>query len=137
MSNITRRATLAASVTLPLLPVTAYATPADPAVEAFRRWSIAQSAYVRSFDRPHVPDDDPVMIAVGEAAFSADIALCDTVATTPAGLAGKLRLAFDLFGLVKHGGDWKNPNDYEVDGFVHDQGKRLLRNMLKGAENMA
>ena len=28
---------LAASVTLPLLPVSAYASPADPAVEAFRQ----------------------------------------------------------------------------------------------------
>ena len=36
MNTITRRTALAASVTLPLLPVSAYATPADPAVEAYR-----------------------------------------------------------------------------------------------------
>ncbi len=36
MNTITRRIALAASVTLPLLPVASYATPADPAVEADR-----------------------------------------------------------------------------------------------------
>jgi len=35
MTTITRRTALAASVTLPLLPVASYATPADPAVTAF------------------------------------------------------------------------------------------------------
>ena len=34
MKTITRRTALAASVTLPLLPVSAYATPADPTVAA-------------------------------------------------------------------------------------------------------
>ena len=40
-TTITRRTALAASVTLPLLPVSAYATPADPAVEAYRAWRAA------------------------------------------------------------------------------------------------
>ena len=37
MNTITRRTALAAPVTLPLLPVSAFSQPADPAVEAFRR----------------------------------------------------------------------------------------------------
>ena len=36
MKTITRRTALAAPVTLPLLPVSAFAAPADPAVEAYR-----------------------------------------------------------------------------------------------------
>ncbi len=35
MKTITRRTALAASVSLPLLPVSATATPADPVVTAF------------------------------------------------------------------------------------------------------
>ena len=36
MKTITRRTALAVPVTLPLLPVSAFAAPADPAVEAYR-----------------------------------------------------------------------------------------------------
>jgi len=36
MNTTTRRTVIAASVTLPLLPVASHATPADPAVEAYR-----------------------------------------------------------------------------------------------------
>lgn len=64
-ASITRRIALAAPVTLPLLPVSAFATPADPAVPAYRAWRAAYDAYERSFDRPHVPDDDPIMNAAG------------------------------------------------------------------------
>ncbi len=52
MKTITRRAAIAASITLPLLPVSTFATPADPAVEAHRAWRAAHDAYERSFDRP-------------------------------------------------------------------------------------
>ena len=45
MNTITRRTALAASVTLPLLPATAYAAPADPAVEAYWAWRAAREAY--------------------------------------------------------------------------------------------
>ena len=43
MNTITRRTALAASVTLPLLPVASYAAPADPAVEAYRVPSLRPS----------------------------------------------------------------------------------------------
>ncbi len=49
MNTITRRTALAVPVTLPLLPVSAYAAPADPAVRRFREWRAANSAYERSF----------------------------------------------------------------------------------------
>ena len=137
MSTITRRTALAASVTLPLLPVASYATPADPAVEAYREWRAANAAYERFFDRPHVPDDDPIMNAAGDAALAANLALCDTIATTPEGLAGQVYLALYTFGELERGEDWLNPDNYEVDGFGYDQGRRLLRSMLAGAEGMA
>ncbi len=137
MNTITRRTALAVPVTLPLLPVSAFATPADPAVEAYRTWRIANSAYERSFDRPHVPDDDPIMNAAGDAALAANLALCDTIATTPEGLAGQVRLALYTFGELQLGENWLNPDNYEVDGFGYDQGRRLLRSMLAGAERMA
>ena len=60
MNTITRRTALAVPVTLPLLPIAAYATPTDPAVEAYRVWRAAFVAWERSFDRiPDLPDDDP------------------------------------------------------------------------------
>ena len=130
-------AALAAPVTLPLLPVASYATPADPAVEAYRTWRIANGAYERSFDRPHVQDDDPIMNAAGDAALAANLALCDTIATTPEGLAGQVHLALYTFGDLSLGEDWLNPNNYEIDGFGYDQGRRLLLSMLAGAEEMA
>ncbi len=136
-ATITRRTVLAASVTLPLLSVASYATPADPAVEAYRTWRIANGAYERSFDRPHVPDDDPIMNAAGDAALAANLALCDTIATTPAGLAGQVRLAFHTFGELQLGEDWLNPDNYEVEGFGYDQGRRLRISLLAGAEGMA
>ena len=125
MKTITRRTALAASVSLPLLPVSAFATPADPAVEAYRTWRAANGAYERSFDRPHVPDDDPIMNATGDAALAANLALCDTIATTPEGLAGQVHLALYTFGELELGEDWLNPNAYEVDGFGYDQGACL------------
>ncbi len=137
MKTITRRTALAVPVTLPLLPVSAFATPADPAVKAYRKWRTAYGAYARSFDRPHVPDDDPIMNAAGDAELSANLALCDTIATTPEGLAGQVYLALYTFGELERGEDWLNPDNYEVDGFGYDQGRRLLRSMLTGAEGMA
>ncbi len=46
MKTITRRTALAVPVTLPLLPVSAFATPAerDPVVEAYRTWLAAYDA---------------------------------------------------------------------------------------------
>ena len=145
-NQTTRRNIIAGAAALPLLPAAAlavpvtlpaFATPADPAVAAYRTWRAANGAYERSFDRPHVPDDDPIMNAAGDAALAANLALCDSIATTPAGLAGQVRLALYTFGELQLGEDWLNPDNYEVDGFGYDQGRRLLRSMLAGADGMA
>ena len=121
-------------ITLPLLPVASYAAPGDPAIAAYHKWLVANEAYERSFDRPYVPDDDPMMNATGDAALAANLALCDTIATTPEGLAGQVHLALYTFGDLECGEDWLNPDGYEVDGFGYDQARRLLMSMLAGAE---
>ncbi len=128
---------LAAPVTLPLLPVSAYATPGNPAIAAYRKWLAANEAYERSFDPPNVPDDDPIMNATGDAALAANLALCDTIATTPEGLAGQAHLALYTFGDLECGEDWLSPDNYEVGGFGYNQGRRLLMSMLTGAKGMA
>ena len=138
LNTITRRTAIAVPVTLPLLPIAAYATPADPAVEAYRVWRAAEEAFERSYDRPgDLPDDDPIVKAAYDAHLAAILALCDTTATTPEGLAGQVRHAFYTFGDVGLNGDWHNPEEYQIDGFGWDQGGRLLRSMLAGAEGMA
>ena len=44
-TTITRRTALAVPVTLPLLPVSAFATPADPAVTAFAELASVDLAF--------------------------------------------------------------------------------------------
>ena len=94
-------------------------------------------AYITAANRPDCPDDCPIVDAAEEAHDAAMLPFFDVIATTPAGLAGQLRLAFYTFGEVPLGGDWDNPDDYEVGGFGYDQGRRLLLSMLAGAEGMA
>ena len=136
MSNITRRATLAASVTLPLLPVAAFATPADPVVEAYREWRAAYDANAASIDSG-VDTDTPEGQVLSDREWAAHRALADAVATTPAGLACQVMLAFDVFGSLARGGNIDNPADFEFGNiWVEDHEGRLLRSMLAGAENM-
>ncbi len=138
MKPITRRTALAVPVTLPLLPVSAFATPADPAVEEYRTWRAANGAYERSFDRPHVPDDCPIIKAAGDAEWQAKVDLATMIATTPAGLAGQLRMGLGMFGdLQRTDDDFKNPPDYLFENCRDDMDGRLYRNMLAGAERMA
>jgi hypothetical protein len=85
-NTITRRTALAASVTLPLLPVTAYATPADLAVEAYREWRAAYDANAASIDSG-VDNDTPEGQVLSNREWASRLALSDAVATTPAGLA--------------------------------------------------
>ncbi len=138
MKTIARRAAIAASITLPLLPVSTFATPADPAVAAYRAWRAAKGAYERSFDRPHVPDDCPVMLAAQKADWQANAVLASMIATTPAGLAGQLRMGLGIFGdLCSAVADFDNPSDYLFETCRDDLDGRLYRNMLAGAEGMA
>ncbi len=77
------------------------------------------------------------MNATGDAALAANLTLCDAIATTPEGLAGQAHLALYTFGDLELGEDWLNPDNFAVDGFGYDQGRRLLRSMLTGAGGMA
>ena len=78
------------------------------------------------------------MSVASKRAFSlARLALSDTVATTPAGLALQLRFAFAVFGDPGYDGDIENPDDFTFDDVAEDQEGRLLRSMLAAAENMA
>ena len=138
MKTITRRTAIVAPVTLPLLPVSAFAAPADPAVEAYRAWRAAHVAYERSFDRPNLRDDDPVMLAAQDADWRAKAVLASMIATTPAGLAGQLRMGLEMFGDLQWAGDdFDNPSDYLFENCRDDMDGRLYRNMLAGAEGMA
>ncbi len=137
MKTITRRTAIAASVTLPLLPVTALATPADPAVEAYREWRAAYDAYENSSKQPEALIDESFVEPYGDREWAARLALSDAVATTPAGLACQVRFAFGVFGSLEGDGNIDNPADFEFTGWVDDHEGRLLRSLLAGAENMA
>ena len=140
MNTITRRTALAASVTLPLLPVSAFAQPADPAVEAYRVWRAAFAAYVASFKLPDgtsCPDDDPVMNAAHQAEGRAADLLADIVPTTIAGLAAQLAFAHYAFGETSRDSDWDNLDAYRFESWADDRDGRLIRSMTAGAERMA
>ena len=134
-TTITRRAALAASVTLPLLPVASYATPADPAVEAYRTWHEDLTALIQLLgDRA---EDEPAHNAAHDREFASRLALSDTIATTPAGLVLQIQFAFAVFGEVDHDDDWFDLDKYQFHGWSEDHEGRLLRSMLAGAEGMA
>ena len=121
MNTITRRTALAAPVTLPLLPVSAYATPADPAVEAYRVWRAAFVAWEGILRRPDLPDDDPAMLAAMRAEWQAKVDLASMVATTPEGLAGQIRMGLGMFGEMNDpGADFDNPADHEFGNWRDD-----------------
>ncbi len=132
-------AVVALPVTLPLLPVSAFAQPADdPAVEAYRVWRAAFITYERSLERPEIPDDCPIVNAAQRAEWDTMVRLASTVATTPAGLAGQLRAGLSLFGCrLDPDTDWNNPADYQFENCRDDMDGRMYRNMLAGAERMA
>ena len=124
--------------TLPLLSVASYATPADPAVEAYRTWREAYGAFEGSMDRPDWLDDCPIVRAAHDQEMAARRVLSDAVATTPAGLACQVRFAFGALGqLSSNEGSIDNPDDFEFSNWIDDLEKRLLKSMLAGAEGMA
>ncbi len=116
MNTITRRTALAVPVTLPLLPVSAFAGTADDPVlvahaewqQVFRTWC----ALLKTND-----EECPMLIAADDAEIVAQRAVARAVATTPEGLAAQIRFAFYSFGDIRRGGDWDNPADYRVDSF--------------------
>ena len=90
MKTITRRTALAVPVTLPLLSVAAFATPADdPAVEAYEEWRKAYRAFLVAM-KTREDDDDPVVNAADHAERAAATKFAETVPTTLAGLAAQI-----------------------------------------------
>ena len=137
MNTIPRRTALAVPVTLPLLPVSAFAAPADdPVIPAYRAWSESFTAFDNVLTER--TEDEAAHKAAHDRQFAARLALSDIVATTPAGLALQIRFSYSVFGEVEGpDGDWFNLNDYHFRGWAEDHEGRLLRSMLAGAEGMA
>ncbi len=124
MNTITRRTALAVPVTLPLLPVSAYAAPADPAVAAYLAWRTVFDEWCEIL-RHSTDDNCPVVIAADDAEMAAGQAVADAVATTPEGIVAQVRFAFGVFGDVPHGGNWHNPSDFTDSSFGHRHGKEI------------
>ncbi len=127
---------LAVPVTLPLLPVSAFAQPDDPAVVAYREWLAAYHAN-DAFLATGKDDETPEGQAMYNRVCAARLALSDVVATTPGGLALQIRFTFAVFGDPGVDGDIENPDDFTFDDVAEDQQGRLLRSMLAAAEAMA
>ncbi len=125
MKTITRRTALAASVSLPLLPVSAFAAPADPVIPAYRTWRAAYDAN-DAFLATGRDDEHPEGKVLYNRVWAARLALSDAVATTPAGLACQVRFAFAVFGDPGHNGDIENPEDFTFDNWSEDHEGRLL-----------
>ena len=134
-TTTTRRAALAGAAARPLLPVSAFAVPADPAVEAYRTWLAAYDAN-DAFLAAHDDDQSPEGKVLCDRLWAARLALSDAVATTSAGLALQIRFAFAVFGDPGHDGDIENPDDFTFDNVADDHEGRLMRSMLTGAERM-
>jgi hypothetical protein len=125
MNTITRRTALAAPVTLPLLPVSAFAAPADPAVEAYHAWRAAHDAFEGSLEYGDGTDTSPIVKAAHDDEWTALAKLCRTVPTTAAGLACQLSFTVEVLG------------EYVSGNLAGDLDGTLIRNMLAGAEGLA
>lgn len=82
-------AAAALPVTLPLLPVSAFATLGDPAVAAYREWQEAYRTFLIAL-KTREDDDDPVVDAADNAERAAAMKFTKTVPTTLAGLAAQI-----------------------------------------------
>ncbi len=138
MHTITRRATLAGAAALPLLPATALAVPADPAVKAYRAWQEAYRTFLIALkSRPD--DDDPVVDAADDAERAAAMKFAETVPTTLAGLAAQIAFAPYCFGQVNSDDDdWTEPGNYSFGNWLcDDREDALCRSMQAGIKQIA
>jgi hypothetical protein len=88
LNTITRHTALAVPITLPLLPVSAYAGADDPAIEAYEEWRKACGTFLAALKTQY--DDDPVLNAADHAERAAATKFAETVPTTLAGLAAQI-----------------------------------------------
>ncbi len=130
---------LAVPVTLPLLPVSAFATPAnDPAVEAYEEWRKAYRAFLVAM-KTWPEDDDPVVDAADHAERAAATKFAETVPTTLAGLAAQIAFAPYCFGQVNSDDDdWTEPGNYSFGNWLcDDREDALCRSMQAGIKQIA
>ena len=137
MNTITRRTALAMPVTLPLLPVSAYAAPADPLLAALPEWQAIRADYLRALENfadlesrygncspeSEVYHDGRVN-DLQDRMIACECRMADMVATTAAGMAGQLRVMAFAFGHF----------DKAADGETEAQ---FVRSLLAAAENLA
>ena len=122
-------------VTLPLLPVSAFATPADPVLAAHAEWQQVLRAWLALLKTND--EECPILRAADRAEIAAQVDVANAVATTAEGLLTQIRFAFYAFGDIRRGGDWDNPADYKARSFGNKNGQRLLLSMLTAVEDMA
>ena len=102
MNTITRRTALAVPVTLALLPVSAFATPADPVLTAYPEWQAIRADYMRVLNNytalenrcsPEADayNDGPVIDSQNRMG-DCECRIANMVATTAAGMAAQLRV---------------------------------------------
>ena len=108
----------------------------DPAVRAFQIWRAAWQAendHLGSTDEWETPEAQQISAAEWEARKT----LAETVATTPAGIAGQLWLALEMFGTFHPDGDRDDPESYAFNSWKDEIDGQLMRNMLAGAQRLA
>ena len=134
-----RAAAAAASVTLPPLPVSAFAQPADdPAVEAYEEWRKAYRAFLVAM-KTREDDDDPVVNAADHAERAAATKFAETVPTTLAGLAAQIAFMPFCFGQVNSDDDnWAEPGNYSFGNWLcDDREDALCRSMQAGIKQIS
>ena len=131
-------AAAALPVTLPLLPVSAFAAPADPAIEAYEEWRKAYRAFLVAL-KTRPDDDDPVVDAADQAEHAAAMKFTETVPTTLAGLAAQIAFMPYAFGQANSDDDdWTEPGNYDFGNWLRDDREAALcRSMRAGIKQMA
>ncbi len=129
MNTITRRTALAVPVTLPLLPVSAFATPADPLLAAYAEWQVMRGEYeavVKEWAAVISPNE-----SLGEAVdretdriLDLENEIADMVPVTVEGMAAQLRV------MAYSGGHLDGAMDHAVES-------RFVRSLLAAAERIA
>lgn len=133
-----RRTMLGAAAALPLAPLAAVAAPdPDPALEAYAEWRRAIDRLENAVADDTTLEPSPETRAAEEDHWLTTVRACTTVATTPAGLAALLLVAFDMLGDLRFNGDRSNPNDYEFENWRDDVDGQLMRNILAAARALA
>ena len=110
MNTITRRTALAVPVTLPLLPVAAYATPANATDAA---WAARDAAKARYEVRQQENQDDETLDALCGPVDEAESAILSTGAATLTDVERKLAIVSDWNG-------WHEIQTQTIDALLAD-----------------